>query len=352
MTVEMPYPRIIDGHNDTLLRLHRTRGQAGSQFHVHTGHGHVDLPRMRAGGMAGGFFAMFTPDATAQPGGGLPSGNHGLGKPVPQPHALDYTLHLFALLMQLDRELGDQFGMVRTIPELRAALQADSCLAIAHIEDAAPIDEDLDLLPVFHNLGLRSLGLVWSRPNVFGHGVPFRFPSSPDTGPGLTPAGKALVRGCNELGILVDVSHLNEKGFWDVAALTDAPLVATHSCVHILSAASRNLTDAQLDAIAESGGVVGINYNTGFLRADGRSDAYTACREIVRHAQYMVERMGIAHVALGSDFDGATMPDDLPDAASLPNLMTAFQDAGFSRDELAQIACGNWIRVLEQTWHE
>ncbi|RME61092.1 MAG: peptidase, partial [Caldilineae bacterium] len=205
-------------------------------------------------------------------------------------------------------------------------------------------------LRVFYEAGLRSLGITWSRPNAFGHGVPFAFPAGPDTGPGLTEAGKRLVQACNELGILVDLSHLNEKGFWDVAALSQAPLVATHSGVHALCATPRNLTDKQLDAIAESGGVVGVNFHTGFLRKDGRADRETSLEEIVTHAAYIADRVGVDHVALGSDFDGATMPQDLGDAAGLPRLLDAFEARGFTGDDLQKIAHGNWVRVLEATW--
>src|SRR4029079_204990 len=119
---------------------------------------------------------------------------------------------------------------------------------------------DLSNLEQWYDRGLRSIGLVWSRPNAFAEGVPFRCLSQRATGPGLSDAGRDLVRACNRLGILVDLSHLNEAGFWDVAALSDAPLVATQSNAHALSAATRNLTDAQLDAIGKSGGVVGINF--------------------------------------------------------------------------------------------
>jgi membrane dipeptidase len=152
------------------------------------------------------------------------------------------------------------------------------------------------------------------------------------------------------MGIMIDLSHLNEKGFWDVAELSNAPLVATHSGVHALSPTPRNLTDAQLDAIAQSGGVAGVNFHTGFLRADGRADQETSLAEIVNHVDYMVARMGIDHVALGSDFDGATMPQDLKDAAGLPKLVEALQDRGYTGEDLAKIAHGNWVRVLRQTW--
>jgi membrane dipeptidase len=143
---------------------------------------------------------------------------------------------------------------------------------ILHFEGAEAIDPQLNALEVFYQAGLRSLGLVWSRPTAFGHGVPFAFPHSPDTGPGLTDAGKQLVRACNRLGIMIDLSHLNEQGFWDVAELTNAPLVATHSNAHALCASSRNLTDKQLDAIKESDGMVGLNFAVCFLREDGAND--------------------------------------------------------------------------------
>ncbi|MEY8840506.1 dipeptidase, partial [Cribrihabitans sp. XS_ASV171] len=115
--------------------------------------------------------------------------------------------------------------------------------AIFHIEGAEAIDPDLHMLDVFHAAGLRSLGPVWSRPTLYGHGVPFRFPSGPDTGAGLTDLGLRLVRRCNELGIMLDLSHLNEAGFWDVARQSSAPLVASHSNAHAICPHSRNLTD-------------------------------------------------------------------------------------------------------------
>jgi membrane dipeptidase len=137
------------------------------------------------------------------------------------------------------------------------------------------------MLDLLYAAGLRSLGIVWSRPNAFGHGVPFKFPSSPDTGPGLTEAGRELVRACNERRILIDLSHLNEKGFWDVAGLSTAPLVATHSNAHSVCPHARNLTDRQLDAIRESGGMVGLNFATAFLRPDGSMNADTDRKSVV-----------------------------------------------------------------------
>jgi len=191
---------------------------------------------------------------------------------------------------------------------------------------------------------------VWSRPNDFAHGVPFRFPSSPDTGPGLTAAGEKLVRRCNDIGIALDLSHLNERGFWDVARISTAPLIASHSGAHALCASSRNLTDEQLRAIGERGGLVGIPFHVGFLRADGEDDADTPLAAVAAHAAHVAELAGVAAVALGSDFDGATMPAPLGDVTGLPALLGALREAGFAAADLPAIAHGNWHRVLEATW--
>ena len=152
------------------------------------------------------------------------------------------------------------------------------------------------------------------------------------------------------MGILVDVSHLNEAGFWDVAGVTIAPLVATHSNAHALSASTRNLTDEQLDAIGKSGGVVGVNFAIGFLRADGHTSADTPLAEIVRHVDYIAERIGVDSVAFGSDFEGATVPAELGGMDGLPRLVDALRARGYDDEALAKITHGNWLRVLGQTW--
>lgn len=122
--------------------------------------------------------------------------------------------------------------------EIETARSEGAIAAVLHLEGAEAIGPDMDLLHLLYAAGLRSVGPVWSRPNAFGHGVPFNFPASPDTGPGLSEAGRALVRECDRLGILVDLSHLNEAGFWDVAATSHRPLVATHSAAHALTPAT------------------------------------------------------------------------------------------------------------------
>jgi membrane dipeptidase len=347
------YPLVFDGHNDTILEMLR-----GRSFFEEGDKGHIDLPRAKAGGLGGGFFAIFVP--STKPMKSFPGmqrdANGGYRMPLPDPlehrYALDFTTRALRRLFDLESASAGKIKIVRTADELATCLAQGIFAMILHFEGVEALDTDLNCLHVFYQAGLRSVGITWSRPNAFGHGVPFSFPASPDTGPGLTDAGKALVKTCNELGVMLDLSHLNEKGFWDVASLSTAPLVATHSNAHVLAATPRNLTDKQLDAVKESDGVVGINFHIGFLRVDGRSDAETSLTEIVRHAAYIADRIGIDHVALGSDFDGATMPQDLKDAAGLPKLMKALKDHGFDKSALAKIAHENWVRVLRATWKE
>jgi membrane dipeptidase len=337
---------VFDGHNDALTRSDHASFATGRKG------GHLDLPRMRAGGMRGGIFAVFTPSA-AERKRPLPRADgvveFALAPAVGQTKAAAYATAAAGRLFALERAGG--LRVARAVGDLDAAREGDGPpVAVLHLEGAEAIDPALEALETWYQAGLRSLGPVWSRPNQFAHGVPFISPSSPDTGPGLTEAGRALVRRCAELGILVDLSHLNEAGFWDVARLDAGPLVASHSGAHSLCATSRNLTDRQLDAIAASGGLVGIVFACMFVRPDFLDDADTPLGVIASHARYVADRIGVEHVALGSDFDGATIPAELGDAAGIPRLLAAFAEAGFTADEMEAIAWGNWRRVLGAWW--
>jgi membrane dipeptidase len=338
--------RVFDGHNDTITREDADRFAAG-----HEG-GHIDLPRARAGGLAGGIVAIFTPTPGADGKVARPFRRGRAATELPEPIGPDVAspsaTRAAGRLLALER--AGAVRLARRAGDLDAA-RADGVLAaVMHLEGAEAIDPGLEALETWHAAGLRSLGPVWSRANAFGHGVPFAFPASPDTGPGLTAAGRALVSRCAELGIAVDLSHLNAAGFWDVARLDGAPLIASHSGVHALCPSSRNLTDDQLDAIASSGGLVGIVFAVRFLRDDGADNADTPLSTIVAHVRYAVDRIGVEHVALGSDFDGATVPADLADAAGLPRLLDALRADGFTDDELRAVAWDNWRRVLERAW--
>lgn len=350
MTDEKPVP-VFDGHNDTLLKLYANPQADKAKLFIEGAPAswHIDLPRARKGGLAGGMFAIFPPPLEQRRTS--PASASSVDEPLPPELPLEaaraFTFAMAAILFKLDR--AGALKICRNAADISAAMRTNTIAAIFHIEGAEAIDTKLDTLDVLHAAGLRSLGIVWSRSNAFGHGVPFRFPSSPDTGDGLTDAGKALVKACNDLKILIDLSHINEKGFRDVAAFTDAPLVATHSNVHAICPHARNLTDWQLGAIRETRGMVGLNFATGFLNPKGPGAGGANIDMMVRHVDALLEALGEDGVGLGSDFDGAPIPPEIGDAAGLPRLIEAFAKHGYGDLLIEKIAWKNWVNVLERT---
>ncbi len=347
---------IFDGHNDVLMSFAPPYSQPIGTFFQRNTDRHFDLPRAKDGHFGGGIFAVFIEDASSmallQNLNNLSQGGKIEATALDFAAAQQATMHMVANFHRIAKLSNGQMKVVRTANELDECLRTGVVAAVLHFEGAEPIGPDLDELEVYYQAGLRSLGIVWSRPTLFGEGVPFMVNHSPDTGPGLTDLGKALVRACNHMGILIDLSHLNEKGFWDVARISRAPLVATHSNAYALVPITRNLTNAQLDAIKESGGLVGVNLVTAFLNADASARTDVAIETIVRHFDYLINRMGIEHVGFGSDFGpiDIPVPDVIQDITGLPRVINALRQAGYGDSDLRRIAYENWARVLRKTW--
>jgi membrane dipeptidase len=279
-----------------------------------------------------------------------PSYDLPLPDPIDWEDALPVAINEIAILLDLERR--GALRICRSVADIRSAFADGIMAAILHIEGAEAIDPDLHMLDLLYAAGLRSLGPVWSRPTAFGEGVPFRYPSGPDIGGGLTKYGLRLIQRCNALGIMIDLSHLNAAGFWDVARLSDAPLVATHSNAHAICPHARNLTDDQLRAIAQSGGMVGLNFAVAFLRDDGRLRADVPIDQMLRHLDHLMSILGEDGVGLGSDYDGAVMPEDLTTLAGLPRLRAAMRSHGYGEALIRKLCHENWLRVLGATWHE
>lgn len=340
-------PLIFDGHNDVLTCL----WNAGTDDFAGPSPRAIDVAAARTGGFGGGFFAVWVP-------------GQGRGDNTAMMQAEAYDIALPPMVAEIDAgkvveaqvaileelEAAGHLTVCRDVVEIETTLGTDRLAAILHIEGAEAIGADLSLLERLYERGLRSLGPVWSRETIFGHGVPFRFPSSPDTGPGLTDAGKRLVAKCDEMGVMVDLSHLNEAGFWDVARQSDRPLVATHSCAHAICAHARNLTDVQLDAIGASDGMVGLNFGVAFLRPDGRKQADVPLDLVLDHLDYLIDRLGEDRVGFGSDYDGTLVPEALTGVADLPNLRRAMIGRGYSAGRIEKLCHRNWLRVLEKSW--
>lgn len=317
--------------------------------------GHLDLPRMRQSGFAGGLFAIFVPPVS---GGPPPDFNALMANPpydLPQPPLMTHdfaqptALTMAGLMHWMERSAPDDFNVCRSATEVRAAMARGVIAGVMHMEGAEAIGPNLDALYLFYEMGLRSLGPVWSRPTIFGHGVPMAFPGSPDIGPGLTSNGKDLIRLCDELGILVDLSHMNEAGFNDVAEVSDAPLVATHSNAHAHCASPRNLTERQLRQIGETGGMVGFNYATFYLNRDGTASPDVSWDTMLRHMDHLIEHAGEDHVGLGSDFDGCILPASIGDVTGVPNLFEAMAQHGYDDVLLTKLARNNWLICLDRS---
>jgi len=333
---------MFDGHNDLRCISGDPRG-------------HIDLARLQQGGFLGGLFAVFLPPIGSDVNfSKLKGGGYHVPLPPPLAYADAYPVAIeqVALLLRLIEQSEGAMQLCTTRAGIDHCIASNTIAVVLHMEGAEAIDESLYALEVFYAAGLRSLGPVWSRNTIFADGVPICFPSKPDIGGGLTEAGRRLVAQCNRKGIVIDLSHLNEKGFWDVANCSTAPLIATHSNAWALCNNARNLTDKQLDAIAESDGMVGINLATCFLRADGSMSSDTELSVVLQHIDYVIERVGDTRVGIGSDFDGAVVPKAIGDVAGLPKLREAFTAHGYDAELQKRLSHENWLNALQRVWGE
>ena len=365
---ESDYPPIIDGHADYLLSLDST----GRDFLEESDLGHVDLPRARKGGLGGLFCSVF------------------LGAGFAEMNPVGYTMkYLDDMYTLIDRSEG-QMRLVRDAPALDECIEDGTFANILHFEGAEPIGRTLRELRTWYEAGLRSLGFVHARENIFGNGAPLA-PTDPDgylalqrpvpgragrgaqtirgwglprdrrlpyLDTGLTQVGVELIKECEYLGIIVDVSHMTDESFWDTVKVAKKPLIASHSSVRALCDQKRNLTDEMIEAIAEGGGTIGINFSMRFLSQRHRDyadleggAAEVTLDETADHFQHIIDLVGDEHVSFGSDYDGGIQPPpEISDCSKLGNLMAAFERRGYSADRMERIANGNFRRVAHDVW--
>ena len=338
--------QVFDGHNDVLSRLWCAGGDPVLRFA--RDEGHISAPSARAGGFAGGLFALYSPQTRrAFDFSGFRGGTMPLSRPMEQNAALQSVMAEVGIARRL--QAAGQIRLCTDVAGIEAAMAAGDIAAVLHLEGAECIDPELLVLDALHGMGLRSLGPVWSRPTIWGEGVPFGYDRDGDTGPGLTADGRRLIARCAELGIVVDTSHLTMKGFWEIGDM-GLPLVATHSNAWDLCPATRNLTAPQLRAIGTTGGMAGLNYATVFLSPEGWKTGRASLDDCLRQLEAMIEGAGEDHVGLGSDFDGAPLPQGMASAADLPALIAAMERAGFGAALIEKLCHGNWLAFLRRVW--
>lgn len=326
---------VIDAHNDSLqavfvgdIRYNPLchRPPRPRRLWQRAASGHWDFPRARAAGQA----CQVTNLLVA-------------GRAASKDHARPQRI--LQALRQLQQDLADDRSgafLATTAADIERAYQNGEVAVMLGIEGGEGIEGDLDLLHIFHQLGVRSIGLTWMYSNEIGEG------NWEDTGAGLTPFGRHLIREMNALKMLVDVAHSTEATFFQTLEVSEAPVICTHTSCRVLvkdfhaHAESRYLSDDQIRALADQGGVLGIFFSANRELDDDNADVH----DLARFFAHAAETCGPEHIGLGSDFDGGFPPHGLEDIERLPHLTSALIDIGFSDDELRGILGGNWLRVF------
>ncbi len=352
---------VIDTHIDTPQRLLDENLDLGPR----SPDGHIDIPRMREGGLDAAFFSIWV-------------------EPKYEPHFTARALALIdGVLDQVEKHPKD-LELAFTAADIRRAQQQGKIAILMGVEGGHAIEDNLRVLDTLYRLGVRYMTLTWSNSTSWAG-------SSGDTGRdrGLTAFGREVVLRMNQLGMMVDISHVSDPTFWDVVKVSKAPIIASHSSARALNNVPRNVTDEMIRAVAQKGGVVQVNYYTAFL--DGAyltawnkvRDAYNEqekalvakykgdpgrlAREkrrlradfdaklpvpplsrIVDHIDHIAKLAGVDHVGLGSDFDGAEMPRGMEDVSKLPALTAELVRRGYKESDIAKILGGNLLRVMEQ----
>ena len=311
---------IFDGHCDTLLEILSGK----RKFDERSKKGHIDLPRLREGGVTAQVFAIYLEDQY------LPAG------------AVKQTLRLLDVLYrELDAHPGE-FTLATSAADIVAAKRVGKVAAVIGLEGAEALEGDLGALRMFYRLGVRLLTVAWSRRNQAADGV-----GEARTGGGLTSFGLQMVEECNKLGILLDISHLAPAGVRDVLEASSQPIIASHSNAYALCAHPRNLNDEQLLAVAKKGGVVCVVFVPSFITTD-RKEA--SLEKLLDHVDYIVRVAGIDHVGLGSDFDGFSPPPPvgLEDVTHLPGITAGLVQRGYPETDVRKVLGENFMRVFRQ----
>lgn len=354
---------VIDAHADTPSEFFLRPGYDFSSRHTE---GHLDLPRLRDGGVDLQFLIAWVPAEYAEVDGA------------------SYR-HAMTLIDSIHRTLEATAG-TRLVTDTAAFHQARAAGEVAFmigVEGGHAIENSLEKLAQLHARGARYLTLTWNNANDWADSS-----AEPPRHGGLTPFGREVVRELNRLRMLVDISHVAPSTFYQVLETSTAPVIASHSCARALAEHHRNLDDDQLRALADAGGIVGINFFPAFLdtahgtafekleaetkrleqqlrrttgdeeRARDEARAWRTAQlatlppvpveAVIRHIDHMVQVAGIDHVALGSDFDGiATTPAGLPDIAALPTLTELLLRQGYDGESIRKVLGGNCLRLLE-----
>jgi membrane dipeptidase len=310
---------VVDTHCDTILSIARGERRLGER----SDKGHLDFPRMREGGVGAQFFAVYI-------------------EPEYKPdRGLQRALEMLDLLWREVEAYPEQAAVALSAADIRRIHSSGRVAVVLAIEGGEAIGHSLANLRMLHRVGVRSIGLVWNQRNLIADGIGER-----RTGGGLTNFGVAVVEEMERLGMVVDVSHLADPGFWHVAETCKGPFMASHSNARALCDHPRNLTDEQIVALAKAGGVMGLNFAPAFVAKERATLPL-----LVNHLDHIVGLVGPDHVGLGSDYDGiGNTPVGLEDATTFPRFTEELVRRGYGDQDVLKFLGGNHMRVLERVW--
>ncbi len=309
---------VVDAHCDTVSLLEKEE----YDFAVRNKIGHVDLPRLQVGGVNLQVFAIYQ-EEQYKPGG-----------------ALKRALFLLSKFKEAVAINSNNISLVKEYGEIVEATASNKIAAILSLEGGDALEGEVELLEVFFSLGVRMLGLTWNNRNFLADGV-----AEEGTGGGLTVAGRKIIKLCNSKNILLDLAHISSQGFEEVIALSHKPVVVSHANSRQLCAHRRNLTDEQLKLLKENRGVIGISFCPYFIK-----EKDPAMDDLLNHFAYIADLIGTDYIGIGSDFDGIqnTLPE-LNSIEKLPVLTAGLFKKGFSKEEVAKILGGNFLRIFQET---
>ncbi|MFX0124199.1 MAG: dipeptidase [Candidatus Hodarchaeota archaeon] len=316
---------VIDCHADTLLKKYLEKmipllfAERGMEFHVSKDY-------LTQGGVNIQVFAIFV-------------------LPKLEKIGIDISLEMIALAKEMEKY---GFILIKSKNDLKKMEETKNKIGmILSLEGTVALERNLQLLPIFYELGIRNIGLSWSRKNLFCEGTGLT--QNIDESEGLSIHGLELLEQMESLGIVVDVSHLNQKGYTDVVKKSSKPFIASHSNAYSLCNNNRNLTDEQLMEIASADGVVGINFYPRFLRQNNPD--MVSIKDVIQHIKYIAELIGVDHVGLGSDFDGIGItPKGLENASKIKKIPHLLKEEGFTRQDIDKIMGDNFRRVFNMVW--
>ncbi len=317
---------VIDAHCDTLMALTgrsmNKEEKTKRDFFTDNPGIHIDLPKLVRGHVACQVMAIFLEDEQL-------------------PHATEDAMAMIDALDQVLGQSGSDFFLAKSGTDVHRAIAEKRVSALLSIEGAEALGNSLDSLDDFYQRGVRAIGLTWNRRNAFGRGL------KAEGNDGLSPLGKELVEKMQQMHMLVDVSHLGEEGFWDVAEILKSPFIASHANARAVTDHPRNLSDRQIRAIADHGGAIGCVFVPYFVAADQNDCSMEA---LMLHVDHIVAVGGIESCAMGSDFDGFKPIEAhvVEDAGQFSLIYEALRKSGYSHGQAQKILGGNWLRVFDE----